>query len=1005
MEAPPQFQILRPLQVRAADGGVVAITGARERALLTRLLVDVGHPVTDTRLLDDLWPDLGDSARKSLQVRVSTLRRQLADLATISRIANGYQLEVDPRQVDASRFEHALDLATRRPPSEAAELLEHALQWWTPSALAELEGTPAEVLREHYERLARDGRQRLGDALVAAGRPARGARVLAGLADGHPQDESVATSLVHALYADGRSVDALAAHRRTVEALAADGLDPSPAFRALVTGVVRHDLPVADRSPSSDPPAATPARGEHAAADAWSSLLHPVPTPFLGRRAAVTAAVEALVEDRVRLLTLWGPGGVGKTRLALEVVDRVAALFPEPAIVVDGARIDDPADLPAAMVRAADLPERGSPMEVLAAGLSDRRVLVVVDNVEHLLAATPVFTRLLAAGDGVQVLVTSRAVLNLRTERVQAVEPLGSTTSEGEVSAVDFLRGRAREMGATDLDDDAALGRIATRLDGLPLALELAAARLRGTTPSRLETDLTARMDALGVLHDLPERQQTLRATVAWSVARLDRPTRDLLLALGVFAAPARLEAITAISPPAQLDRLIVLVDHALLRRVPTPDGVGAFGLLETVRRWAADELASSGRGDPVRRRHADHHAAEVAVASAALETSSQASATRRLAELEADVERSLRTFRDLEDHRALRTLVLDLWRWWWGVAATRTAARWLQVAAGGPDSVDRVRVLSHLALVRATLGDPLGARGALRAAESVDLPADPPELDVARWIVALDDGALDEAASAADRAARAYDALGRDVLAAEMRVRGAVVAATAGDPSSSEQANRDALAVLARHGPRWEEASVRNNLAHLALMRGDTDTALAEARASLATFDRLPFARDRWVALETLLTIHVARGELDRAREVGQVAIREARRVGDRESVQRVRIGLAEAAMRADDPAEAAELLLQTPPEKVPVALQWHLLAVCVEVLAAAEDDAGASDAATLASRHDPSLLVFGGDRLAAGVARWATRAGSGVDGVEPDLTALATRLRVVATRRRPST
>lgn len=978
------FRILGPLQVVTADGDVVAIAGARERALLTRLLVEPGRPVSDTRLLDDLWADIADSARKSLQVRVSMLRRQLADVAEIDRVGNGYQLAVDPMAVDATRFERALDEAAGLAPSDAVGVLEQALSWWRPPVLVDLRDTPAADMRVRWERMARDARRRLGSALVDSGQAGRGVLVLADLADEAPDDEAVATDLVRGLYADGRAAEALVVHRATVEALASSGLDPAPAFRELATHVLQHDPGLAGTSVPAqsgrDATASPPATTSSSSAPGVGGSLAPVEPlpphaslqlvamPFLGRRQAVAAAVHALVEDRVRLLTLWGPGGVGKTRLALEVARRVEPAFPEPHIVVDGARIHDPDDLPAALVRAAGLPERGRPLEVLAAGLGVRQVLVLVDNFEHLMDATDVLTRLVSAGEGIQVLVTSRVVLNLRHERVQPVDPLGAQAVAGEVTAVDFLRRRASDMGATDVDDDATLRRIAERLDGLPLALELAAARLRGMPASRLEADLDQRLGALGVLHDLPDRQRTLEATVAWSASLLDEGPRNLLLALGVFAAPAGRDAIAAVLPGSDRDDLTVLVDHALVRRVATGDGHEAFVLLETVRTWAARELAAAPWGESARRRHADHHSAEAALAAEALETSAQSTAMRRLAAVEADMERALRTLQDTGQEHVLCRMTLDLWRWWWGVGATRTARRWLQVGATTAcDCPDLARVWSHLAFVRATLGDADGARSALAAAERVPMGGSiPPAVDVARWVVAFQDQEVGAALRAADRAAAAFQDQGRAVLAAEMGVRKALVVAAAGDLDEAERLNRTALAVMVAHGPRWEQASVHNNLAHLALERGDTSTALAESAASLATFDQLPFVRDRWIARETLMSIHAARGDLDDARQAGRLALREARRVGDVEAVQRVRIALADVELDDARPDVAAATLLEGAIVEVHPAVAWHLLAVCARLLAMVGDHAGAVDAASLAARSAPDPLLPQRERLA---------------------------------------
>ncbi len=171
VEPAPRFQILGPLRVRGPDGAEVAITGARERALLTRLLVDVGASVSEGQLLEDLWPQAGPAARGSLQVRVSSLRRQLRGLAQVARVGHGYRLEVEPATVDAARFESLVERSAAELPADAVELLQEALTLWQEPPLAELEGTPAELLRSRFDVMAQEARVRLGRALAESGRP------------------------------------------------------------------------------------------------------------------------------------------------------------------------------------------------------------------------------------------------------------------------------------------------------------------------------------------------------------------------------------------------------------------------------------------------------------------------------------------------------------------------------------------------------------------------------------------------------------------------------------------------------------------------------------------------------------------------------------------------------------------------------------------------------------------------------------------------------------------
>jgi len=757
------------------------------------------------------------------------------------------------------------------------------------------------------------------------------------------------------------------------------------------------DVVVDEHAPpghSSSTPAATTPRSD--------ALQRPA-APFLGRGDDLATAVRALLDDRVRLLTLWGPGGVGKTRLAIEVARATAAGFEQPHVVVDGSRLDLPDEVPDAIARGAGFPELDTSPASLAARFGGAAVLVVVDNFEHLLPAADAVAEMLGASERIQFLVTSRAVLGLRHERVQRVAPLhAQAAGPDEVSATAFLRERALDMGARDLtaDDEPALARIAARLDGLPLALELAAARLRTLRPAALEVQVAQHLDALGGLRDLPDRHQTLRATLEWSIGLLDEPSRDLLVSMGAFAGPARWDAIRVVHGGDDLARLALLVDHALVHPVSTADGEGAFALLETVRTWAEEQLQAEGRWDDVRRRHADHMAAVGNRFARALLTSDQAMATLRLSEQEADLHRALRTMESLGLLAGVRRMSVDLWRWWWGVGAGRTATRWLEVAMelddGDPDAV---RALTLLATARAATTDIAGARAALALAEALPAGDGMPEVLAARAAVAEQDrlmaggGDAVTARTASMAAAQAYRNRGDAVLAAEMEVRAAFIAASEGDMAESERGNRAALPVLAAHGPRWEEGSVRNNLAHLALARGDTDLALVEATAARTIYDQLPFARGRWDLEETMLDIRIARGEFALARAAGEAAMEAAARGGDIDSTWTARIGLAAATVLDGEAEEAAALLLRRPLEEAAIGNRWQLFAVCALVLSLAHDDEGAMAAAALAAKYEPDLTV--GE-----VAHLRARLDAITSGGAPDVSGLTASPAIVTAR-----
>ena len=368
----------------------------------------------------------------------------------------------------------------------------------------------------------------------------------------------------------------------------------------------------------------------------------PVPlTGFVGREREVAAVRGLLLRPAARLLTLTGPGGVGKTRLAVRVAEAVAPQYPDCVRFVPLAALTDPALLPAATVRALGLrePVGRAALDVLRHHLRRRRLLLVLDNLEHLLpAAAPAVAELLAAGPGLTVLATSRAPLRLSGEQELPVPPLALPPGEGPAGPVEtvepaaLLRWEAvalfvQRAGATapgfalTAANAPAVAEVCRRLDGLPLAIELAAARVKLLPPRELLTLLDRRLRVLTVgARDLPARQQTLRATLDWSHALLAPEAQALFARLAVFAGGWTLAAAAAVAAPEAgapggdpgepLEGLAALVDNSLVERAPGAVGEARFRLLETVREYAAERLEGSGGVSAARRRHAAYYLA-----------------------------------------------------------------------------------------------------------------------------------------------------------------------------------------------------------------------------------------------------------------------------------------------------------------------------------------------------------------------------------------------------------
>ncbi len=381
----------------------------------------------------------------------------------------------------------------------------------------------------------------------------------------------------------------------------------------------------------------------------------PVPaTPFLGRERELQEVAELFSAADTRLVTLTGPGGVGKTRLALQAVAEAAEAFPGGIWWVPLASLRDPGLVLSAVALALGVPEQAGRglEETLGDVLSAGSAVLLLDNLEHLLPAAAASVVTLRDAGGATVVVTSRERLQLSGERVYAVAPLATP------DAVELFCARTAALGFDPGDADS-VAELCSRLDNLPLAVELAAARAGLLAPAEILSRLGGRLDRLKGGRDADPRQQTLRATIAWSHDLLDQPERELFAALAVFTGGATIDAVEAVCN-ADLDVLTFLLDKSLVRR--TGERVW---MLETIREFASEALAADPTADELRDRHAGYYLTLAESWDRELRGAGQAEALERFASERDNLRAALERMLDRDSHTALR-LVAALWAFWW---------------------------------------------------------------------------------------------------------------------------------------------------------------------------------------------------------------------------------------------------------------------------------------------------------------------------------------------------
>nr|WP_319712429.1 BTAD domain-containing putative transcriptional regulator [Nonomuraea angiospora] len=861
-----RFGVLGPLEVRAEDGRPVPVAEPKVRALLADLLANGGGPVSVDRLIDDLWGAApGRNPVGTLQARVSQLRRALGDPGLVVHGPAGYRLAA--HDCDARRFRSLVERRSPDPRTRAAEL-EQALALWRGPAYADFADAAfalPEAARLEETRLTALEEQ--AEVRLELGEPVD----LGDLVARHPLRERLVAAHMTALYRGGRQSEALAAYESLRGRLGEDlGLDPSPALAGLHQAILRQDPGLAPASPVA------PA----------TNLPAPL-TDLVGREGEL-AEVRALLAAS-RLVTLTGPGGVGKTRLALAAAADAGPDFPDGVWLAELAGAAEAAEAVAAVLGVRD--DAAAPLAPrLAGALAGKRMLLVLDNCEHLVEqAAELAAALLRAAPGLRVLATSQEPLGVTGESVRVVPPLPGP------EAVRLFTARA------NVPPSETVATICRRLDGIPLALELAATRVRALGVRELADRLDDRFRLLSAgMRDAPARQRTLRAMIDWSWELLSEPERVVLRRLAVHADGCTLDAAEEVcaEPGVDvLDTVARLVDRSLVVRVAGP----RYRLLESVTAYCVERLREAGEYDAIRERHARHYTALAERAD--LKGPGQ---REWLARLDAESANLRLALAGPEPLRLVNALA-----WYWFLRgrlreARRSLSAALSAALGthAASGAEAARASVWLAGIELLIGEPAAP---VRRAE-----LDPAGAALADWFLshvrwAYGDRRAHEVA--AERALAAYRELGdRWGMAAALCLRGKLAVGRA-DLAAMERDGERGLAIFRELGDEWGQIEAMDVLDRAAEIRGDYARAARLREEALRLAEELGFEVSFKVA--ALGRIAMLSGDYARADDHHERARRLAVEQSYKSAEENAVLGLALSARRQGRYEEVESYLL----------------------------------------------------------------------------------------------
>ncbi|MEU7001826.1 BTAD domain-containing putative transcriptional regulator [Nonomuraea sp. NPDC046570] len=946
--------------------GPTRVGGARLRALLARLVLDAGRAVRPATLVEALWGEAAPADHlHALQSLVSRLRRVLGDPGLLTSGPAGYRLAVEPDAVDAVRFER-LARAGRRSyaqsrPAEAAATLREALSLWRGPALVDVREAPfAAAEAERLERARLAALEDRVEAELALGTDLDLVAELESLTAAHPLRERLHAQLIRALALNGRGAEALAAYQR-IRGLLADsfGSDPGPQLQEAHLAVLRGELPRSRRS--------------------HGNLDVPL-TSFVGRDDDVRRVVDLF--GRVRLVTLVGPGGAGKTRLANTIGRQLTPsggvwFVPLAPVSAD--------DVPRVVLDLLRVREEGVPLrpvtpdevlDHLVETLADDDLVLVLDNCEHVIeAAAALAGALLGRCPRLRVLATSREPLRIDGETLHPVLPLelpepGSTVERARAcAAVRLFHDRAAAVRPGFTPEGSALTaaiEICRRLDGLPLAIELAAARLRALPVEVVAARLDDRFRLLtgGSRTALP-RHRTLSAALAWSWDLLDTHERALLERLSVVPGTFTEDAAEAIGRLGDVRELLTaLVDKSLLHPVEPADPVEPrYRMLETIREYGLEQLARRDEVDVVRRRHSRFFLQLAETADPYLRTSDQLRWLVRLSAERDNLSAAIRWAVESGDaDLAVRFGVALCWFWFLRDHPPESLdllGRVLQARGSTEPQARALVVAAHALATTEAISRPDESEAAFdrikKALEGV-APGTHPILEMARLALAVGPGCDRTAPDMLSTPDEQTDPWSRSLA---LLVRG-VLAMNTGHAAEATHLLSRALTGFEELGERWGLGTTLSTLNAALRRAGDPAGALGLAERASRYFQELGMP-EHSMESEVAAALHLAQaGDVDGGRRQLKSLLDQVERTGSAESQAQVRLGLARLEWRAGRLGPTREHARAGLAEAAPGRSTPHLAALLLGVLAQVDVAEGFPDKAVRRLDHPAVHLTL---------------------------------------------